>query len=111
VSDDVAAAYDAPFPDETYKAGPRQFPLLVPTAPDDPATEANRAAWKALCDSTTPMLVAFSDSDPVTGALAPILARTVPGAKSVTLAGGAHFLQEDVGAPLGEAIVDFVRGT
>ena len=38
----VIAAYDAPFPDDTYKAGARQFPLLVPTSPDDPAAPANR---------------------------------------------------------------------
>ena len=34
---EVIAAYDAPFPDETYKEGARQFPVLVPTSPDDPA--------------------------------------------------------------------------
>ena len=61
------AAYDAPFPDENYKAGPRAMPGLVPYRPDDPATEANRAAWQRLAGSTTPLLVAFSDSDPITG--------------------------------------------
>ena len=45
---EVIAAYDAPFPDETYKEGARQFPLLVPTSPDDPAAGPNRAAWDAL---------------------------------------------------------------
>src|SRR3954470_15370582 len=62
----VRAAYDAPFPDEHFKAGPRVMPLLVPTAPDDPATEANRAAWQALTESPLPFLVAFSDGDPIT---------------------------------------------
>ena len=46
MDDAVRAAYDAPFPDEAFKAGPRAMPTLVPTAPDDPATEANRAAWR-----------------------------------------------------------------
>ena len=45
---EVVAAYDAPFPDESYKEGARQFPVLVPAAPDDPAAEPNRRAWESL---------------------------------------------------------------
>ena len=79
--DDAArAAYDAPFPDESYKAGPRAMPLLVPTRPDDPETGANRTAWRALGEYTAPFLVAFSDSDPITGSMGPVLSRHVPGA-------------------------------
>ena len=72
MSDDIRAAYDAPFPDDTYCAGPRAMPGLVPTSPDDPAASANRSAWATLCASSTPMLVAFSDGDPITGGMAPI---------------------------------------
>ncbi len=110
----VRAAYDAPFPDETYKAGPRAMPLLVPTRPDDPATEANRAAWAALSRSDRPLLCAFSDGDPITAAMAPILRRTVPGAAGrdhPTIAGAGHFLQEDAGPVLAAEVAAFVAAT
>jgi haloalkane dehalogenase len=105
----VLAAYDAPFPDETYKAGPRAMPDLVPTIPDDPASAANRAAWQRLSTWDKPFLVAFSDGDPITSGMAPVLHRVVPGAESVTIAGGGHFLQEDVGEQLAIAIARFIE--
>jgi len=105
---DVLAAYDAPYPDETYKAAPRAMPNLVPADPDNPAAPANRAAWQRLSTWDKPFLVAFSDRDPITGGMAPILARVVPGAQQVTIEGGGHFLQEDCGAALGAAIATFV---
>jgi haloalkane dehalogenase len=114
LSDAARAAYDAPFPDESYKAGPRAMPGLVPYRPDDPASGANRAAWHRLAASTTPMLVAFSDSDPITGAMGPILARTMVGAagrKHPVIEHAGHFLQEDAGPELAAAIVEFVRAT
>jgi haloalkane dehalogenase len=106
----VIAAYDAPFPDETYKEGARQFPLLVPTRPDDPAHDANAAAWASLRRFERPFLCAFSDSDPITkGADAQFLAE-VPGAAGqphTTIEGGGHFLQEDRGEALAEVVLDF----
>jgi haloalkane dehalogenase len=111
MTDAVRAGYDAPFPDDSYCAAPRALPLLVPTTPDDPASDANRAAWKALCDSTTPLLVAFSDSDPITGAMAPIFASQMRGAQGIehpTVHDAGHFLQEDAGEELAEAIVQFL---
>jgi len=109
--DEVLAAYEAPFPDESFKAGPRAMPSLVPTTPDDPASDANRAAWVRLAAWDKPFLVAFSDRDPITGAMAPILERTVPGAVRTVIDGAGHFLQEDAGERLGAAIVDFIRAT
>ena len=108
----MLAAYDAPFPDETFKAAPRAMPDLVPTSLDDPASAANVAAWKRLSTSDIPFLVAFSDSDPITGPMAPVLRNAMPGAANVkhpivTRAG--HFLQEDAADQLAEAIVTFVR--
>jgi haloalkane dehalogenase len=114
LSEAARAAYDAPFPDETYKAGPRAMPGLVPYRPDDPASDANRAAWHRLAASTTPMLVAFSDSDPITGAMGPILQRTMVGAhgrEHPVIANAGHFLQEDAGPELAAAILTFVRAT
>lgn len=108
------AAYDAPFPDESYKAGPRAMPGLVPYRPDDPASAANRAAWAVLATSRTPMLVAFSDGDPITAAMAPILETTMAGAadrEHPVIENAGHFLQEDAGAELAEAVVNFVRAT
>jgi haloalkane dehalogenase len=110
----VRAGYDAPFPGEEFTAGPRAMPTLVPTRPDDPATEANRAAWTVLTTLQTPLLCAFSDGDPITAAMGPILARTVPGAAGrdhPTIAGAGHFLQEDAGPELAAHVVDLVRAT
>jgi haloalkane dehalogenase len=110
----VLAAYDAPFPDQSYLAGVRAMPGLVPTSPDDPATPANRAAWQQLAQWRKPFLVAFSDRDPITGAMAPILQQTVPGAAGLehpVLAGAGHFLQEDAGQRLGSVVTDFIRAT
>jgi haloalkane dehalogenase len=111
---EVVAAYDAPFPDDSYKAGARSFPLLVPTRPDDPAAEANRAAWRVLGEWTKPFLTAFSDGDPITAGGYSIFQRTVPGAQDrrhVTIAGAGHFLQEDKGPELGRVIAEFVAAT
>lgn len=109
---EVIAAYDAPFPDDTYKAGARQFPTLVPTSPNDPAAAPNRAAWAGLQRIDRPFLCAFSDADPITrGADAP-LRKLIPGAAGqahVTIAGGGHFLQEDKGRELAAVVVDFVN--
>ncbi|HTX27676.1 MAG TPA: haloalkane dehalogenase [Streptosporangiaceae bacterium] len=108
---EVLAAYEAPFPDPSYAAAVRAMPGLVPTSPDDPASEANRAAWRKLSAWDKPFLVAFSDRDPITGGMAPILKRTVPGAAGIdhpVLTGAGHFLQEDAGERLGSAIVEFI---
>jgi haloalkane dehalogenase len=111
MADDVRAAYDAPFPEERAKAGARAMPTLVPTRPDDPAAEANRAAWEVLVASELPFLTAFSDSDPITGAMAPILRKLLPGAAGLehpTIANSGHFLQEDAGAELGRVVAEFM---
>ena len=110
----VRAGYAAPFPDESYLAGPRAMPLILPTAPDDPATEANRAAWRRLAEWDRPFLVAFSDGDPITASMAPVLKRTIPGAAGLdhpVIEGAGHFLQEDAGPRLAEIVASFVRGS
>jgi haloalkane dehalogenase len=110
--DDVVAAYDAPFPDDTYKGGARQFPALVPTKPDDPASAANRKAWEVLRAWEKPFLCAFSDQDPITRNADKAFQALVPGTKGqphTTIEGGGHFLQEDRGEPLASVIVGFVK--
>jgi haloalkane dehalogenase len=109
---EVIAAYDAPFPDERFKAGARQFPLLVPTRPDDPASSANRAAWEVLKRWDKPFLTAFSDADPITRGGERVFHKLVPGAAGrahPTIAGGGHFLQEDRGEELARVVIDFAR--
>ncbi|HEV7734869.1 MAG TPA: haloalkane dehalogenase [Candidatus Binatia bacterium] len=111
---EVIAAYDAPFPDDTYTAGARQFPVLVPITPDDPAAPANRAAWEVLRRFEKPFLTAFSDRDPVTAGGDLLLQREIPGAAGHahrTIAGGGHFLQEDCGEELGRVVVEFIGRT
>ncbi len=111
---EVIAAYDAPFPDDTSKAGARIFPTLVPTSLDDPASADNIAAWKVLEQFDRPVLTAFSDQDPITkGGFAPFQER-IPGAQGqphITTEGGGHFLQEDCSPQLAKTIIDFIAST
>jgi haloalkane dehalogenase len=110
---EAVAAYDAPFPDQRFTAGARQFPLLVPTSPADPAAAANRAAWQRLEQFRRPFLTAFSDSDPITRGGDKALVARIPGAAGqhhVTIKGGGHFLQEDCGEELASVVREFVRG-
>lgn len=111
---DQIAAYNAPFPDDTFKAGARQFPTLVPTSPDDPAAAANRAAWESLRGYDRPFLCAFSDGDPITRGADRVLRSSIPGAQAfepVTISGAGHFLQEDKGRELASAVVTFIAAT
>ncbi|MBV8160486.1 MAG: haloalkane dehalogenase [Acidimicrobiia bacterium] len=111
---EIIAAYDAPFPDDAYKEGARQFPLLVPTSPEDPAAEPNRKAWTALNAFDKPFLCAFSDSDPITSGADRVLKESIPGAAGqphTTIEGAGHFLQEDRGEALANVVVDFVGTT
>jgi len=91
------AAYDAPFPDETYKEGARQFPTLVPITAAHGSVPENKAAWRVLEAFDKPFITAFSDGDPVTAGGHAVFQARVKGAQGRahrTLAGG-HFLQED----------------
>lgn len=109
---EVLDAYNAPFPDESYKEGARQFPMLVPASPDDPAAEANRRAWAVLRQWQKPFLTAFSDSDPVTAGADTWFQKNVPGARGmnhVTIRNGGHFLQEDQGEELAAVVVRFLE--
>ena len=108
---EIIAAYDAPFPDDRYTAGPRQFPMLVPISPDDPAAVPNRRAWEVLSHWQKPFLTAFSDADPITRGADRFLQQAIPGAKGqphTTIVGAGHFLQEDKGEDLARVIVDFI---
>jgi haloalkane dehalogenase len=111
--DDVAAAYDAPFPTVESKAGARRFPSLIPQTLDDPATPDNQRAWEVLRGLDVPLLTAFSDRDPITAGGERYLQASIPGAQGqphTTIEGGGHFLQEDRGPELARVVADWARG-
>ena len=112
---DAAArdAYNAPFPDETYCAGARQFPLLVPNAAADPEAAANVAAWRQLEQFQRPFMTAFGDRDHITAGADRLMQQRIPGAKGqphVLLADGGHFIQEDHGPKLAGLLNGFIAG-
>ena len=112
LSDDVVAAYDAPFPSAGYKAGARAFPALVPVRPDDPASDANRAAWKVFAEWQKPFLTTFSNRDPITRGGEKPWQEMVPGARDrehVKIKNAGHFLQEDKGPELADILIAFVK--
>ena len=111
LSEAEIAAYDAPFPDDTYKAGARIFPSLVPTRPDDPAAADNRAAWEVLESWDKPLITCFSDSDPVTAGGERVFQQRVPGASGqphTTIDDAAHFFQEDAADQLAQLVIDAI---
>jgi haloalkane dehalogenase len=111
---EIIAAYDAPFPDDTYKEGARIFPSLVPISPDDPASKANREAWKVLSRFEKPFVTMFSDGDPITRGGERIFQKLIPGAKGqphTIIKGGGHFLQENRDKEFAKAVVDFISRT
>lgn len=113
LTDAEIAAYDAPFPDDTYKAGARQFPLLVPTTPEDPASEANRVAWATLRSLDTPLLTAFGAEDKIMAGVDAVFQNHIPGAQGqahTLLPNAGHFLQEDAGKDLAALTNAFIQG-
>jgi haloalkane dehalogenase len=107
------AAYDAPFPDESFKEGARQFPTLVPITPEHASVAENKAAWEVLGRFAKPVLTCFSDKDAVTHGGEKVIIERIPGAKSqphTIIKGGGHFLQEDAPEELSALIIDFLKG-
>ncbi len=103
LSEQVLAAYNAPFPDESYKMGARKFPMLVPTSADSPDAIVNQELWKGLASFDKPFVTAFSDGDPITRGADKILQAAITGAKNkhhTIIKGGGHFLQEERGPEL-----------
>lgn len=113
LSDEVRGAYDAPFPDERYKAGARSFPMLVPSDPESAAGQENARLWEALATFDKPFVTAFSDGDPITAGADKFLQSKIAGAdkrKHVTIEGGGHFVQEDRGPELAKVVLEVANG-
>ncbi len=114
LTDDVVAAYEAPFPNAESKGGAATFPLLVPTEPDAPGAAAMGAVGDALRSWEKPVLVAFSDSDPVfpSPKSGQVFCDSIPGAgEQVVIEGAAHFLQEDRGERIAEVMLEWFGTT
>src|SRR4051812_21540179 len=103
--DEVAAAYDEPYPDAASKAGARAFPLILPTEPSAPGAEAGQRVLAALREDRRPTLMLWADNDPVltleTGRrFAAAIGREEP----EVVENASHFLQEDAGEEIGRRI-------
>ncbi len=112
LTEEEVAAYNAPYPDDSYKAGARRFPMLVPSTPDDPAAEPNRQAWKVLSGLDIPVLTTFGADDKIMAGVEKVFKKMMPGAAGqdhVVLPDSAHFLQEDVGPELARRIIAFIK--
>jgi pimeloyl-ACP methyl ester carboxylesterase len=111
ITPEEVAAYNAPFPDARFQAGAREFPMLVPDTPNNPASAANRAAWEVLGNLETPFLTVFGADDKIMAGVDRVFQRLIPGAagqKHAILPNAGHFLQEDVGAELAQATLEFI---
>jgi haloalkane dehalogenase len=113
VTDDIKKAYDAPFPDESYKAGARAFPLLVPSmSTQHPSAVYTARAKEKLAQWPHPVLIMFSDKDPITRGQFRLFEKIIPGSdpsKTITIQGAGHFLQEDKGEEIAENIVKWLQ--
>ena len=112
LSEEVLAGYDAPFPDESYKAGAKIFPSLVPSSTDDPESLPNQKAWEQLNQFKKPFLTLFSDQDPIMKGLDKLLQQLIPGAKGQphdTIMDAGHFLQEEKGEEIAEKMVKWLK--
>jgi haloalkane dehalogenase len=114
VAPEVLAGYDAPFPDDSYQAGMRQFPSLIPLTGNDPGAAINRSTWVALADFERPFLTAFSDGDEASRGWDGVFQERVPGARDqahTVIEGAGHFVQEDKGEELGAVVARFIAAT
>jgi haloalkane dehalogenase len=111
---DICAAYDAPFPDRSYKAGLRQLTALIPLTRNDPGAAIGRDTMAALRQWERPFLTAYSDGDPPTRGWDKVFQEHIPGAQNqnhTTISGAGHFIAEQKGEELGAVITELIGST
>ena len=106
---DLMKAYEAPFPDPSYKMGPRAMPSQVPMIPDQ-SLDAQREAREFFKASDKPFLAVFAGNDPVTNGAEKDVLRMAPNAKNAPHIGGGHFFQWTKAGPLSKILIDFISG-
>lgn len=110
----LARAYDAPFPDPSYKMGPRSMPSQVPSLPTSPSLQQQGRAWEFFEKFEKPFLCAFADDDPVSAGAEQEFLNRVPGTRGqphTTIKGGGHFVQENAPDQVASVIIDLIRST
>ena len=91
------AAYNAPFPDDSYKAGPRVFPTLVPITKEHPQVQENIEAWGVLRNFDKPTITLFGEHDMAFIGGEKFFIEKIPGAKDMhhQIINAGHFSQEN----------------
>ncbi len=110
----IIDAYNAPFPDDSFKEGARIWPSLVPTSANDPSAPANKEAWQILENFENPVICAFSDQDPVTRGGEKAFTSRVRGALDqphTTVTNAGHFVQEDQPDQIVRILIDLIART
>jgi haloalkane dehalogenase len=109
---EVMRAYDAPFPDASYKTATLAITGLIPIREDMPGIKENREAWKVVEGFAKPFLTAFSDGDPSTKAWETVFRERVKGAQGqphTEIKNAGHFVQEEQGEALAGVLLSLLQ--
>jgi haloalkane dehalogenase len=114
LKEEVISAYNAPFPDSTYKVAPKIFPMLIPTSSNDPNSNSLREAWQVLRRFNKPVLTLYGESSHITRAWYHTFQEKIPGASNQPhelIPGGGHFLEEDSKDYLALKMISFIANS